>query len=286
MAVLLDCRAVAKHFEDWVLREKASLGFSPKLATLLYKPARNAGSLRYRDLMLKDAAALGIAHDDFEVDDEGRLLSLLGRLNADDTVTGVMVFYPIRGRLPDSDLMDLVSPAKDVEGLHSLNLGYLIKFKRFLDSERGVKCVVPATAKAVVKVLQSADVPLERCFAVIVNNSMRVGKPLGLMLENLGATVVKGYDKTRLSDLEACVRRADVVVTAVPDENFSLDPSWIKPGAAVVDVSFQGNVDAAALSHAGWLTAPDNRIGQVTRALTWVNLMYCARAGRRGRASV
>ena len=93
--------------------------------------------------------------------------------------------------------MDLVSPTKDVEGLNSTNLGYLIKFKRFLDEARGIKCVVPATAKAVVKILQAyPEIPIEGAFAVVVNNSMRVGKPLGLMLENLGATVVKCYDKT------------------------------------------------------------------------------------------
>ncbi|MCM2305602.1 MAG: hypothetical protein NDJ72_12940, partial [Elusimicrobia bacterium] len=115
-------------------------------------------------------------------------------------------------------------------------------------------------------------------FAVVVNNSMRVGKPLGLMLENLGATVVKCYDKTPRALLEEQVRRADILVTAVPDPSFKLDPSWVKKGAAVVDVSYQGNVDAKALDGvASFLTAPDNRIGAMTRAMTFVNLVYCAK---------
>ena len=63
------------------------------------------------------------------------------------------------------------------------------------------------------------------------------------------------------ADLEACVRRADMVVTAVPDPSFKLDASWIKPGAAVVDVSFQGNVDAAALGAPSYITDPGNRVG-------------------------
>ena len=138
---------------------------------------------------------------------------------------------------------------------------------------------MPATAKAVVKILQAyPEIPIEGAFAVVVNNSMRVGKPLGLMLENLGATVVKCYDKTPRGLLEEQVRRADLLITAVPDPSFNLDPSWVKPGAAVVDVSYQGNVDAKALEGvASFLTAPDNRIGAMTRAMTFVNLVYCAK---------
>lgn len=277
--VTLDCRAVAQRFHEWVLREKQPLRERPRLATILFTPRLNAGSVQYRDLILKDAAKLGVDALSLEARGESELLGLIGRLNEDDTVTGVMIFYPIGGELPDEDVMDLVSPQKDVEGLHSVNLGYLIKYKQFLDPHHGVKCVVPATAKAVVKTLQQFEVPVEKRFVTIVNNSMRVGKPLGLMLENLGATVVKCYDKTRLCDLEDCVRRADILITAVPDARFAIEPSWIKAGAAVVDVSYQGNVDVSALGgRAAFVTAPGNRIGQVTRALTFVNLIYCARA--------
>jgi methylenetetrahydrofolate dehydrogenase (NADP+)/methenyltetrahydrofolate cyclohydrolase len=281
MASVLDCRGAAQEFLDWVLREKAALEFTPCLATVLYVPRRNPGSLQYRDLILKDAAKLGFGAKSLEAAGEAELLELIAWLNADAAVTGVVVFYPIGGRMPDEDVMDLVSPLKDVEGLHSLNLGYLIKYKRYIDQTRGLKCVVPATAKAVVKTLQRSSVPIEGAFVAIVNNSMRVGKPLGLMLENLGATVVKCYDKTSPAALEDCVRRADILVTAVPDPAFSLEPSWVKRGAAVVDVSFQGNIDVSALNGgAAFVTKPDNRVGQVTRAMMFVNLVYCARNSR------
>jgi 5,10-methylene-tetrahydrofolate dehydrogenase/methenyl tetrahydrofolate cyclohydrolase len=279
MPVLLDCRLVAQEYLDWVAREKQNLGFRPTLATVLFKPRINPSSTQYRDLMLKDAARLDFGVASHEPATEGELIQLLGQLNEDPKVTGIMVFYPIGGRMTDEDLMDLVSPNKDVEGLHSLNLGYLIKFKRWLDETRGIKCVVPATAKAVLKTLQHYKVRVERQFVTIVNNSMRVGKPLGLMFENLGATVVECYDKTRLEDLRACVSRADVVVSAVPDPAFAIDPKWIKPGAAVVDVSYQGNIDTAALGdEVAFATAPGNRIGQVTRAMMFVNLIYCAQS--------
>ncbi|MBI5631853.1 MAG: bifunctional 5,10-methylenetetrahydrofolate dehydrogenase/5,10-methenyltetrahydrofolate cyclohydrolase [Elusimicrobia bacterium] len=277
MPAILDCRSAAQEFLDWVSRELATLNFTPCLSTVLVKSHVNAGSLQYRDLIAKDAEKLGIKLQSLEVADQRELLKLIPRLNGDKKVTGIMVFYPIGGAVAEEDVMDLVSPFKDVEGLHSINLGYLIKFKRFLDQTRGVKCVVPATAKAVVKMLQRCEISLDGAFAAVVNNSMRVGKPLGLMLENLGATAVKCCDKTRPEDLEACVRRADIVVTAVPDPGFSLDSSWIKPGAAVVDISYQGNFDALSPKlKAAHATFPDNRIGQVTRAMILVNLVYCA----------
>ncbi len=279
MAQLLDCRGVASRYFDWAAREVAGMRRKPRLATILFRPERHPASRQYRDLIGKDAARLGIPVDGHEAEGEEELLALVRRLNADRATTGLMLFYPLGAALHDEDVMDLVSPLKDVEGLHSTNLGYLIKFKRYLDEARGVKCVVPATAKAVVKLLLAyPDIRLEGAFAAVVNNSMRVGKPLGLMLENLGATVVKCYDKTPRATLEESVRRADVVVTAVPDPAFRLDPAWIKPGAAVVDVSFQGNVDAtAAAERAAFLTAPDNRVGAMTRAMTFVNLVYCAK---------
>lgn len=278
-ARILDCKGAAARYFDWAAREVAAMRKKPRLATVLFRPEQNPASLRYRDLMVKDAERLGIAHEPHEAREEEELLALVRRLNEDRAVTGAMLFYPLRAAVKDEEVMDLLSPHKDVEGLHSLNLGYLVKYKRFLDEARGIKCVVPATAKAVVKLLQSeVELRLEGAFACIVNNSMRVGKPLGLMLENLGATVVKCYDKTPRGLLEDCVRRADVVVTAVPDPSFRLDPAWVKPGAALVDVSFEGNFDAKAMeSVAGRLTVPDNRMGVMTRAMTFVNLVYCAK---------
>lgn len=278
-ARILDCKGAAARYFDWAAREVAAMRKKPRLATVLFRPEQNPASLRYRDLMVKDAERLGIAHEPHEAREEEELLALVRRLNEDKDITGAMLFYPLRAAVKDEEVMDLLSPHKDVEGLHSLNLGYLVKYKRFLDEARGIKCVVPATAKAVVKLLQSeVELRLEGAFACIVNNSMRVGKPLGLMLENLGATVVKCYDKTPRGLLEDCVRRADVVVTAVPDPSFRLDPAWVKPGAALVDVSFEGNFDAKAMeSVAGRLTVPDNRMGVMTRAMTFVNLVYCAK---------
>ncbi len=280
MSDTFDCRAVAEKFKTWACEELSRLPRIPALATVLFKPRAQESSIQYRDLVLKDAARLGFHAKKFEPSSESELWSLIGNLNSDPAISGILVFYPLGGSISDDDLMDLVSPLKDVEGLHSLNLGYLIKYKKFLDAGQ-TKCVVPATAKAVVKTLQEHGAQIEGSFVSIVNNSMRVGKPLGLMLENLGATVVKCHDKTKKNDLEECVRRADILVTAVPNPDFSIAPRWIKKGSSVIDVSYQGNIDVAkAREFSKIITTPDNRIGQVTRALLFVNLIYCAKTLR------
>jgi len=276
---VVDSQRVADEFLDWVRQEAATLPFVPRLATVLYRPAADAASIQYRELISKDALRLGLSVEAVETADEGELKYTIERLNHDPAIQGIVVFYPLRCRIPDEDVMDLVSPYKDAEGLHSINLGYLIKYKIFLDPERQIKCIVPAAAKAAVKALQKhPEIPLRGAFVTIVNNSMRIGKPLGLMLENLGATVVKCYHLTPAAVLERCARMADILVTAVPDPCFRIDPAWVKPGAAVLDLSHQGNIDTQALmGKARLLTLPENRLGKVTRAMIFVNLMYCAR---------
>ena len=276
---VLDSRGIAEEYLAWVREEARRLPVPPRLATILYRPTADRSSIEYRDMIMKDAQRLGLEASAEEPRDERALLDAIDRANADGSVHGIVVFYPLGASIKDEDVMDRVSPYKDPEGLHALNLGYLVKYRIFLDEARGLKCVVPATAKAAVKALQRhPEVPIEGSFVAIVNNSMRVGKPLGLMLENLGATVVKCWHVTRRADLERSVRSADILVTAVPDPSFQLDPEWVKPGAAVLDLSHGGNIDASRLlGRATLVTMPQNRLGKVTRAMMFVNLVYCAR---------
>jgi 5,10-methylene-tetrahydrofolate dehydrogenase/methenyl tetrahydrofolate cyclohydrolase len=278
---IIDSQTIADHYLEWVRGEARALPFTPCLATLLFRPASDVASVQYRNLIVKDAAAAGFATRSFEASDLEQLYRCIHEINVDPGIHGLVVLYPLRTTVRDEDIMDLVVPHKDIEGLHSINLGYLIKYKVFLDEAHTLKCVVPATAKAVVKALQwYPQVTVRGAFVTTINNSMRVGKPLGLMLENLGATVVKCYDLTRPDDLEHCVRRADIVVTAVPDPAFALDPSWVRPGATVFDVSYQGNVDVRGLAgRAAMYTVPQNRLGRITRAMMLVNLIYCAKCG-------
>src|SRR6185295_17628269 len=119
----------------------------------------------------------------------------------------------------------------------------------------GVKCVVPATAKAVVKLLAHYGLPKAGASVCIVNDSEVVGRPLGTMLKNLGATVVNCHIATPRKTLEEVAAMADIVVTAVPGSEFRLDPRLVKRGAAVVDISYGGNLDyEETAKRAGWIT--------------------------------
>ena len=277
-AHIFDCRKIAEEHLFRVREELSGLKGRPSLAVL--SKEEDSPSSVYRNMIMKDAAALGIPISDIRAADCGALELQIKAANADPGIKGIMVMYPLGFKKKDDDIMDLIDPRKDVEGMHSINFGYLIKYKRFLEEGPGSKCVVPATAKAIVKTIQHYAIPIERSFSVIVNNSMRIGKPLGLMLENLGATVVKCYDRTKREDLEAAIAKADILVTAVPDKNFRIPPDIVKKGAVVLDASFEGNLNYDELrENASFITSPGNRIGKVTRAMIFTNFSYCSKYG-------
>ena len=133
---VIDSQSIADEFLDWVRVEAHSLGFAPCLATVLYRPAADPASIRYRDLISKDGARLGLKVRAVEAADETELRASIDALNRDPSVHGVVVFYPLRCKVSDEDVMDRVSPFKDAEGLHSINLGYLIKYKIFVDEAK------------------------------------------------------------------------------------------------------------------------------------------------------
>ncbi|MBU1569919.1 MAG: bifunctional 5,10-methylenetetrahydrofolate dehydrogenase/5,10-methenyltetrahydrofolate cyclohydrolase [Proteobacteria bacterium] len=277
-AQIFDCKKIAEGCFSRVREEMHGLKGIPSLAVL--SKEEDSPSSVYRNMVMKDAGALGIPVSDIRASDEEALELQIKAVNADPDIKGIMVLYPLGFRRKDEDIMDLIDPGKDIEGMHSINFGYLIKYKRFLDEGLGLKCVVPATAKALVKTIQHYDIPIEKSFSVIVNNSMRIGKPLGLMLENLGATVVKCYDRTKKEDLENAIAKADILVTAVPDKNFRIPSDIVKKDAVVLDASFEGNLNYDELREkASFITSPENRIGKVTRAMIFTNFSYCSKYG-------
>jgi 5,10-methylene-tetrahydrofolate dehydrogenase/methenyl tetrahydrofolate cyclohydrolase len=274
----LDCRGVAEAFLRQAAGELRALPFKPVLAVV--RKGHEPSALAYEKLLASDAAGVGAEFTPVEAADDAGLEAAIARLDSDPGVHGILLMAPLKAGRPDSEYANLLDPAKDVEGRHAVNLGYLYQFKRFLDEARGVKCVVPATAKAVVKLLQNHGLPRPGAFAAIVNDSEVVGRPLGMMLKNLGATVVNCHVGTRREVLEDVVRIADVVVTAVPDPAFRLDAALVKPGAAVVDLSYQGNLDHAAVARRAAFITPAKGgagLGKVTRAMMFVNLSYCCR---------
>lgn len=274
----LDCQETARFYRGIVARNVQELGFAPGLALLL--GSEDPGSVLYRDLILRDCEALGIRASSVLVRNREQLLGTVDALNRDPRIHGVFVFYPLGlPGIKDDEVMDLVDPGKDIEGLHSVNIGYLNKFRKRLDgSER--RCIMPCTGRAVLKVLKRGFGYgfLEGRTALVVNDSLRIGRPLTAMLANRRATPILCHRFTPPDRLESLAKLSDILISAVPDPGYRIPQEWIRDGALCLDLSHEGNFDAEALERRGipHTDTARNSVGKVTRAMALLNLTYAA----------
>ncbi|HLO68308.1 MAG TPA: bifunctional methylenetetrahydrofolate dehydrogenase/methenyltetrahydrofolate cyclohydrolase FolD [Holophaga sp.] len=162
------------------------------------------------------------------------LEALIGQLNADPGVDGILVQLPLPAGLDAKRALHLIDPAKDVDGFHPVNQGLLLE---------GLPGLRPCTPSACMSLLAAHGVPLKGARAVVLGRSEIVGKPMALMLLEAHATVTIAHSRTR--DLPALCREADLLVAAVGRPGM-VEGDWIKPGAVVLDVGIN-RVDDLAL---------------------------------------
>jgi methylenetetrahydrofolate dehydrogenase (NADP+)/methenyltetrahydrofolate cyclohydrolase len=197
------------------------------------------------------------------------------RFNADPRVHAYLVQLPLPDGLDEEQVLLAVDPAKDVDGLHPLNLGRLVM---------GAPGPLPCTPAGIVELLAAYDVPVEGRHVVIIGRGLTIGRPLSLLLAakrpgcNAAVTVVH----TGVDDLAAIVRTADVVVAAAGRAGL-VTRDMIKPGAAVVGAgtSWEGrkllsDVDEDVAEVAGWLTPRLGGVGPMTRAMLLRNAVRAA----------
>jgi len=276
----LDCVETARHYRERVRMNTQALATAPGLAVVL--GSDDAGSVLYRNLLVKDCEELGIRPFHYLVGSGIEAVKLIAHLNQDERTHGIFIFYPLRyPELKDDEIMDLVEPGKDIEGLHAINIGYLNKFRKRMSNGIERQCMVPCTGRAVLKVIKRGFG--EDYFAgktvVVINDSLRIGRPITAMVANLQATPILCHQFTRPEHLEQFVRMADVIVSAVPGE-YRVPTAWIQPEAICVDLSHQGNFDFAELEAKGirHTNTTRNSVGKVTRAMALLNLTYAAGA--------
>ncbi len=274
----LDCQETATHYRALVKANIAKLGFSPGLGLIL--GCDDVGCVTYHRYMLKDCEDLGIDGKDIDVSSGMELVKTIARLNQDDRCKGIFIFYPLRyPDLRDDEVMDLVDPEKDIEGLHSTNIGYLNKYRKRIDGSDH-RCMTPCTARAVVKTIKRGcgDTYLAGKTVLVINDSLRIGRPLTAMVANLKATPILCHQNTNPAHLESFIKTADVIVSAVPAPGYQIKTEWIKDGALCFDLSGQGNFDYEALAARGipYTDTTKNSIGKVTRAMALLNLTYAA----------
>ncbi len=162
---------------------------------------------------------------------EAELLACVTELNRDPEVDGILVQLPLPGHIDTRRVLQHLDPAKDVDGFHPVNQGFLLQ---------GTHGLRPCTPSAVMSMLRAYDVPLQGARAVVIGRSEIVGKPMALMLLEAHATVTIAHSRT--VDLPLLCREADLLVAAVGRPGL-VEGSWIRPGATVVDVGINEVTD-------------------------------------------
>lgn len=277
---LIDGKATAQAIREEIKAEvaalKARLGRAPGLAVVLV--GEDPASQVYVRNKIKACEDTGIVSKAFRPEasvSQAELESLVGRLNADPEVDGILVQLPLPRSLDSQRILDLIDPAKDVDGFHPVSMGRLTL---------GLPGLRPCTPAGVMELLRRYDIPTRGKKAVVVGRSNIVGKPMALLLAQPGvdATVTLCHSRTR--DLAAECRQADILVAAIGKANF-IAADMVKDGAVVIDVGMNrtekglaGDCDFHAMKDkVAAITPVPGGVGPMTIAMLMVNTLAACR---------
>jgi methylenetetrahydrofolate dehydrogenase (NADP+)/methenyltetrahydrofolate cyclohydrolase len=227
-AMILDGTKIAGEIRAELaadIQAMASAGIRPGLAVVLV--GNNPASEIYVRGKVKSCEELGIYSDKLTPPSSistQELLKLIHELNRRDEIDGILVQLPLPEQVDAKRVLMAVDPAKDVDGFHPMNVG-------FLSTQR--PGLVPCTPAGVIEILKRSRIPISGQDAVVVGRSDIVGKPAAILLLNANATVTVCHSKTR--DLPGVCRRADILVAAIGRAGM-ITRDFVKPGATVIDV--------------------------------------------------
>jgi methylenetetrahydrofolate dehydrogenase (NADP+)/methenyltetrahydrofolate cyclohydrolase len=279
-ATVIDGKAVAAEVRERVARGVRELaagsgGRVPGLATVLVgdDPASHVYVTNKRK-QTEEVGMRSVHHGLDASTPQGELLDLIGELNGDDDVDGILVQLPLPEQIDQDAVIGAIDPAKDVDGLTAGSAGLLAQ---------GRPGLVPCTPQGVMELLAHAGVEPARAEAVVLGRSILVGRPLASLLLNADATVTVCHSRTR--DLADVCRRADILVAAVGSPRL-VKGDWVKPGGAVIDVGMNrtddglvGDVDFEPVKEvAGAITPVPGGVGPMTIAMLLQNTLRAFRA--------
>jgi methylenetetrahydrofolate dehydrogenase (NADP+)/methenyltetrahydrofolate cyclohydrolase len=278
MATILDGKKLASDIKKSLAHEVSLLEknkITPGLAVILI--GENPASKIYVKNKRKACDEVGIESFDYnlpEATSQEEIEKLIRQLNADKRVHGILVQLPLPPSINEQAILELIDPAKDVDGFHPVNMGKLVS---------GLSSLRPCTPLGIIAILDSIGYQLEGRQAVVVGRSNIVGKPVALLLLERHATVTICHSRTH--NLSEIIKSADVVVAAVGVPKF-VNGDWIKPGAVVIDVginrmddgSIVGDVDfQEASKHASAITPVPGGVGPMTIAMLLSNVVEAAK---------
>lgn len=281
-AQIIDGKKVAEELRQDLAEEVAQLakqGITPGLAAVLV--GEDPASQVYVRMKEKACAKVGLmsrgVRAPADVPQE-ELVAQIDALNRDPEIHGILVQLPLPKHLDAPTVLQHVSPDKDVDGFHPLNLGRLLSAKYWDE----LPPFIPCTPAGVIKLIDSTGVEIEGKQAVVVGRSIIVGKPVSMLLLARQATVTICHSRTR--DLGAVTREADILVAAVGVPRL-ITAEMIKPGAVVIDVGVNrledglvGDVDFdQAAEVAGFLTPVPGGVGPMTITMLLANTVRSAK---------
>jgi 5,10-methylene-tetrahydrofolate dehydrogenase/Methenyl tetrahydrofolate cyclohydrolase len=284
-AVIIDGKQIAADVRADVAERTARLkagGVTPCLAVILV--GDDPASVSYVTGKQKALAEAGMADRSVRLPEntsEAELLALVGTLNADPSVHGILVQLPLPRHIDENKVLLALDPAKDVDGFHPVNVGNLVV---------GQPAPLPCTPHGIIVLLQKMNIRTDGANAVVIGRSNIVGKPVALLLarRECNATVTLCHTGTR--NLAEVTRQADILVVAAGRVH-TVTADMVKPGAAVIDVGVNRIPDAAKKSgfrlvgdvdfeavreRASYITPVPGGVGPMTIAMLMVNTLEAA----------
>ena len=281
-AIILDGLATASAIKQELKHKVVELqkrGINPGLGTLLV--GDDPGSHTYVSGKHRDCAEVGI--DSVRIDlptsaSKQDIVRAITELNESKDVTGYIIQLPLPVGIDSLELLELIDPAKDADGLHPINLGRLV-----LNVGEEMKSPIPCTPAGIVELLSRYDISLSGKKVAVLGRGVTVGRPLGLLLTRKGidATITQLHSVSK--NIPEALQSADVIVAAIGVPHF-VKPEWVKKGAAVLDVGITrvsdgklvGDVDPAVSEVAGYLSPNPGGVGPMTRAMLLQNVVQLA----------
>ncbi len=285
-AIKLDGLATAKTIKDELRHRVIELkqrDISPGLGTLLV--GDDPGSHQYVGGKHRDCAEVGVKSVRIDLPASAStqdIKAAIKDLNDASDVTGYIIQLPLPFGIDTNEMLELMDPAKDADGLHPINLGKLV-----LGVNQPLDSPLPCTPAGIVELLKRYEIPTKGKEVAIIGRGITVGRPLGLLMSRKGidATVTTVHSNTK--DPHQVIKRADIVIAAVGVAHF-VQPDWIKEGAAVLDVGITrhlnddgtskllGDVHPDVEKVAKYLSPNPGGVGPMTRAMLVKNVVDAA----------
>ena len=283
-AQILDGLATARAIKAELTLDVQSLkakGVTPGLGTLLV--GDDPGSHSYVAGKHRDCAQVGITSVRIDLPasaSSADVVAAIRDLNSAPEVTGYIVQLPLPGGMDANQMLELIDPDKDADGLHPVNLGKLV-----MNVSGEMKSPLPCTPSGIVELLRRYQIETRGKEVAILGRGLTVGRPLSLLMTRKGIDSSVTLLHSASQDIPGALKRADIIVAAIGQQHF-VKPEWVKPGAAVLDVGITristglvGDVDPRVSEVAGYLSPNPGGVGPMTRAMLLSNVVRAAKNG-------